>query len=724
MGIAITDEHRDLEAVTKAFFENNGALAASRALLNDPTATLPSFWPALSDLGWLGLHIGSEHGGSGYGLAETAIVAQAVGACVAPGPYTTTAIVGAIVQRCASSEIAASLLGDMVSGAVPWAFGFGDPDLTVDSQGENAQATGASGVVLAGAMASRAAVIAGDDVILIDLAALGVTVTTPTNVDPSRPSIIAQLNAVPVTVLANAARVGRAIAWTLLAAECAGLARTCCENATAYAKERTQFGRVIGSFQAIKHHCANMAVAAEMATAAAWDAARAGDGDSEDEFVLAAANAAVLAIPAAYDNAQMNTQVHGGIAFTWEHDAHLFTRRAVALRAVATATSPHVEVIDAKRNGVSRSSDLELPPEAEAIRERVRTDLAAIVALPEDQRTNALVDSGYGVPHWPTPFGRGAGPVEQLVIESEMHAAGLHAPQYGITSWVILTLIQHGTPDQIERWIAPALHYDTVWCQMFSEPGSGSDAASIQTRGVRVDGGWLLNGQKVWTSVAHQADLGLVTIRTDPDAAKHDGITTMVIDMHAEGVEVRPLRQVTGQSDFNEVFLTDVFVPDDDVVGPINGGWKVARSTFGNERVGIGGGVGSGFSGFIDPVALLDAHPDRAASVIEDVAGQLSRDHTLRLLNIRRAQRAVAGTEAGPEGNVTKLVVAEQGMHLADIALRLVGPDAAFLEGEGAATAFTTLAFRGMTIAGGTSEITRNQIAERILGLPRDPLLK
>ncbi len=546
----------------------------------------------------------------------------------------------------------------------------------------------------------------------------------PQNVDPSRPSATATLDDAPVVVLAGAARRARAVAWTLLAAESAGLAAACRDSATAYAKERQQFGRVIGTYQAIKHHCANMAVAAEMATAAAWDAARAGDGADLDGFELAAATAAVLALEAAYDNAQLNTQVHGGIAFTWEHDAHLFTRRTVATNAIAVGTDPHAAVIAARRAGVTRSSDLELPPEAEEIRKRVRSDLAEIAALDGDEQTERLVDSGYAVPHWPTPFGRGAGPVEQLVIEAEMSAAGLHAPQYGITSWVILTLIQHGTPDQIERWVSPALHQQTVWCQMFSEPGSGSDAASIQTRGVRVDGGWILNGQKVWTSVAHQADLGLVTIRTDPDAPKHDGITTMVIDMHADGVEVRPLRQVTGQSDFNEVFLTDVFVPDDDVVGPVNAGWKVARSTFGNERVGIGGGVGSGFSGFIDPVALLDAHPDRAAGVAADVAAQLARDQTLRLLNIRRAQRAVAGTEAGPEGNVTKLVVAEQGMHLASIALRLVGEAAAFLEGEGSATAFTTLAFRGMTIAGGTSEITRNQIAERILGLPRDPLIR
>ncbi len=159
-------------------------------------------------------------------------------------------------------------------------------------------------------------------------------------------------------------------------------------------------------------------------------------------------------------------------------------------------------------------------------------------------------------------------------------------PQYSITGWVILTLIQHATEDQVARWVLPALRQEVIWCQLFSEPDAGSDAAGVKTRGTRVDGGWLVNGQKVWTSGAHYASFGLATIRTDPDVPKHEGITTMVIDMHAEGVEVRPLRMTTGHSEFNEVFFNDVFVPDDDVIGPINGGWTVARATLGQrERV-------------------------------------------------------------------------------------------------------------------------------------------
>ncbi len=165
------------------------------------------------------------------------------------------------------------------------------------------------------------------------------------------------------------------------------------------------------------------------------------------------------------------------------------------------------------------------------------------------------------MPHWPKPWGLDAGAIEQLVIEQEFAAAGIKRPGYGITGWVILTLIQHATSEQVARWVVPALNHEVIWCQLFSEPEAGSDAAGIKTKATRVDGGWLINGQKVWTSGAHLASYGLATVRTNPDAPKHSGITMMVIDMKAKGVKVRPLKMATGNSDFNEVFFDDVFDP-------------------------------------------------------------------------------------------------------------------------------------------------------------------
>jgi alkylation response protein AidB-like acyl-CoA dehydrogenase len=546
----------------------------------------------------------------------------------------------------------------------------------------------------------------------------------PANLDPSRPAARVRLDAAPATVLPGARGLLTAVARAVFAAEAAGLARQTTELAAEYAQVRQQFGRPIATFQAVKHHCANMLVAAELAAAATWDAGRAGIGGG-DQLAYAAAIAATLAVPAAVSNASLNIQVHGGIGFTWEHDAHLYLRRAAAIAAVADTEQAAIEVTDLVRRGVRRAAVIDLPAEAEPIRAAVRTDVARLRDLTGEARKQALLETGYAIPHWPRPWGRDASAIEQLVIEQEFAAAGITRPRYSITGWVILTLIQHGRPDQVARWVRPALNQDVTWCQLFSEPGAGSDAAGIRTRATRVEQGWLINGQKVWTSGAHVASFGLATVRTNPDAPKHQGITTMVIDMHAPGVTVRPLQMPTGNSDFNEVFFDDVFVSDADVVGPVDAGWTVARATLGNESVSIGGGDGGTLTmpaeAFIAP---LDAHPERLAGGAGRVGRQISRTHAMGVLNQRSAYRAVAGGGPGPEGNIAKLLLSEVGHETAAIMAELAGPDAAFLDGKGALAATLVLMNRAMSIAGGTSEIKRNQIAERILGLPRDPLIK
>jgi 3-oxochol-4-en-24-oyl-CoA dehydrogenase len=379
---------------------------------------------------------------------------------------------------------------------------------------------------------------------------------------------------------------------------------------------------------------------------------------------------------------------------------------------------------------VRRAATIDLPAEAEPIRAAIGPDVARLRDLAGDARKQALIETGYAMPHWPKPWGRDAAALEQLVIEQEFAAAGIKRPSLGITSWIILTLIQHATPDQVARWVRPALNQDVVWCQLFSEPGAGSDAAGIRTRAARTVkgegevGGWRINGQKVWTSSAHVADFGLATVRTNPDAPKHQGITMMVIDMHAPGVTVRPLKMPSGESDFNEVFFDDVFVPDADVVGPVDAGWTVARATLGNESVSIGGGDGGMTMPVEAFIAPLDAHPERLAGGAGRVGRQIARTHAMGAANQRGAYRAVAGGGPGPEGNITKLLLSEIGHETAAIMAELAGPDGAFLEGRGGLAALLVLMNRAMSIAGGTSEIKRNQIAERILGLPRDPLIK
>jgi alkylation response protein AidB-like acyl-CoA dehydrogenase len=434
--------------------------------------------------------------------------------------------------------------------------------------------------------------------------------------------------------------------------------------------------------------------------------------------------AAALALPAADLCANLNMQVHGGIGFTWEHDAHLYLRRATAIEAVLNAEDAREHVTNRTRDGVRPERSVDLPPEAEPIRDEVRAFVERVRDLDATAQRDALIETGYAMPHWPRPWGRDAGAIEQLVIEQEFTAAGIKRPSLGITSWVILTLVQHATEDQVQRWVPPALRQDVIWCQLFSEPDAGSDAAGIKTRGVRTDGGWIVNGQKVWTSGAHVAGYGLATVRTNPDRPKHDGITTMVIDMHAPGVEVRPLKMPTGGSEFNEVFFNDVFVSDDDVVGPIDGGWTVARATLGNESVSIGGGQGGMSLPGDSLIAPFDAHPERLAGGAGRIGDYIATNQAMAALNLRSAHRAVAGAEPGPEGAITKLVLSELGHDAAAMLAELSGPDAAFLDGSGAMAGTLVLMHRAMSIAGGTSEIKRNQIGERILGLPRDPLIK
>jgi 3-oxochol-4-en-24-oyl-CoA dehydrogenase len=718
MPIAISEEHRALAQSVADFLTRHQSRAAARSLLEAETDARPAFWAELGGLGLLGLHVPEDLGGSGFGLAETLVVAEQMGRYLAPGPFVPTVITSAVLAAAGPEDLQKRLLPGLADGTVVGAAALGGEVTYADGA-----ATGQAGVVISGHLADVLLVPAGDDVLVVEKPTGGIHAEVPANLDQSRRAARVRLDAALATVLPGARQLLTDVARAVLAAEATGIAAETTEQAAEYAKIRQQFGRPIATFQAVKHHCANMLVAAELATAAGWDAGRAGL-DGGDQLSFTAAIAAVLASPAAVGNANLNIQVHGGIGFTWEHDAHLYLRRATAIAAVLGTEQAAIEVTDLVRRGVRRAAAIDLPPEAEPIRDAIGPDVARLRDLTGDARKQALIESGYAMPHWPRPWGRDAGAVEQLVIEQEFAAAGIKRPSLGITSWIILTLIQHASPEQVARWVRPALSQDVIWCQLFSEPGAGSDAAGIRTRATRAEGGWLINGQKVWTSGAHVSDFGLATVRTNPDAPKHEGITTMVIDMHAPGVSVRPLKMPNGNSEFNEIFFDDVFVPDADVVGPIDGGWTVARATLGNESVSIGGGDGGMTMPIKAFIAPLDAHPERVAGGAGRVGRHIARTQAMGVLNQRAAYRAVGGGGPGPEGNITKLLLSEIGHETAAIMAELAGPDAAFLDGPGAMGAALMLMNRALSIAGGTSEIKRNQIAERILGLPRDPLVK
>jgi 3-oxochol-4-en-24-oyl-CoA dehydrogenase len=506
----------------------------------------------------------------------------------------------------------------------------------------------------------------------------------------------------------------------LFAAEAAGIADWCLRTAVEHAKVREQFGYPIGHFQAVKHGCADMLVAAEQARAAVWDAATAADGGvSAAEALVAAETAAAIAPQAAFDNAKRCIQILGGIGFTWEHDAQLYLRRATSVRALLGGAGPwRARLARHARDGVRRRYSLDLPPETEPMRAQVREAVERLTALPPEDRRRELALGGWLQPHLPPPAGRSAGPLEQVLISEELKAAGVERPHLEVGAWALPTLLEHGTQEQQKRWVEPTLLGEINWCQLFSEPGAGSDLAALSTVARPVEGGFSVTGQKVWTSMAADADLGILLARTDPDQPRHRGISYFVLDMHAEGVDVRPLRELTGEAMFNEVFLNDVFVPYDHLIGELHGGWTVTRSTLAHERLSISEGTSFG-GGLDDLIARTASMP--ADDVRDERLGTvLAEAQTVVLLGLRSTTRALSGS-VGAEAAVRKLLGAENEQRVLELGMDVLGSDGTHLSSDDAKTWVSGfLGGRCLTIAGGTSEVQRNVIAEQLLGLPRD----
>ncbi|SDH53091.1 Acyl-CoA dehydrogenase [Lentzea fradiae] len=519
-----------------------------------------------------------------------------------------------------------------------------------------------------------------------------------------------ELEAVDLSRSLGSVRVGQGeavedptdLAITLMAAEASGVAAWCLNTAVEHAKQRKQFGRAIGSFQAVKHLCVEMLCRAEQASSVAWDAAR---SVGEDEHPLAAAVAGAVAFDAAVRNAKDCIQVLGGIGFTWEHDAHRYLRRAWALQQLAGGVERwRRRVAELALGGARRTLGLRVESDPD-----VAEVVAEIAGLDPAARRERLADTGLLVPHWPPPYGRGADPKRQLVIDSEFARAGVRRPDLVIGGWAGPTILRHGTPEQRERFVRPTVRGELTWCQLFSEPEAGSDLASLRTKAVRADGGWRLTGQKVWTSLAHQADWAICLARTDSAVPKHKGITYFLVDMRSPGVEVRPLREITGDARFNEVFLDDVFVPDDCVVGEVNDGWRLARTTLANERVAMGSALGEP----LERVLTSSVEPDRMGRLGALVAQGLA----VSVLDLRAGLRVLDGQEPGAESSVRKLVGVRQRQDVAEFAAEVLGPDGA----ADSEQMHEFLLSRCLSIAGGTTQVLMNLAGERILGLPREP---
>lgn len=731
MSIAITPEHYELADSVRSLVARVAPSEVLHAALESPVENPPPYWQAAAEQGLQGVHLAESVGGQGFGILELAVVLAEFGYGAVPGPFVPSAIASALI---AAHDPQAKVLAELATGAAIAAYAL-DSGLTATRHGDVLVIRGEVRAVPAAAQASvlvlPVAIESRDEWVVLRNDQLEIEAVK--SLDPLRPIAHVRANAVDVSddaLLSNLTMTtAHALMSTLLSAEAVGVARWATDTASAYAKIREQFGRPIGQFQAIKHKCAEMIADTERATAAVWDAARALDdaGESSSDVEFAAAVAATLAPATAQRCTQDCIQVHGGIGFTWEHDTNVYYRRALMLAACFGRGSEYPQrVVDTATTAGMRPVDIDLDPSTEKLRAQIRAEVAALKAMPREPRTVAIAEGGWVLPYLPKPWGRAASPVEQIIIAQEFTAGRVKRPQIAIATWIVPSIVAFGTDNQKQRLLPPTFRGDIFWCQLFSEPGAGSDLASLATKATRVDGGWRITGQKIWTTGAQYSQWGALLARTDPSAPKHNGITYFLLDMKSEGVQVKPLRELTGKEFFNTVYLDDVFVPDELVLGEVNRGWEVSRNTLTAERVSIGGSDSPflpTLGEFVDFVRdyRFEGQFDQVA---RHRAGQLiAEGHATKLLNLRSTLLTLAGGDPMAPAAISKLLSMRTGQGYAEFAVSSFGTDAVIGDTERLPGKWGEylLASRATTIYGGTSEVQLNIIAERLLGLPRDP---
>ncbi|WP_280402068.1 acyl-CoA dehydrogenase family protein [Nocardia carnea] len=717
MTIATTDEHKAVQQSMSGWAAAAQPIATMRA---DTTGFWRSYWPTLTELGIFHVAVAEAAGGAGGSVTDLAVFLEQAAHDLVGGPVLTTAVAGLVTGGALAEDQPCGVALDTVAPADS------EPGAAVPVLDPAAGTLSGTWESVLGAAAGTALLLPVDTAdgrrwCLVPPDAAGVELESLEPLDLAMPLARVRCTGVTAAVFAPAYAVEDLLV-ALAVAELAGVTGWCLETAVDYAKVREQFGRQIGSFQAVKHICAWMLCRTELIRAVAADAAAAVDSGAA-ELPIASAIAAAISLDAAVETAKDCIQVLGGIGFTWEHDAHLYLRRAVALsQLLGGGAYWRGRVTELTRAGQRRTTGADrvfadaaaAGSETGAAAGELAGEVARIAALPADRQRTALAEAGLIMPHWPKPYGRAADPMTGLVISEELRRAGVPVPDLTIGGWAVPTLLQHGTPEQIERFAWPTLRGEVVWCQLFSEPGAGSDLAALRTSAERTEGGWILRGQKVWTSLAKEANWAICLARTDPAAPKHKGISYFLVDMRSAGIDIRPLVQITGEARFSEVFLDEVFVPDDCVVGALGNGWKIARSTLSAERVAMSGnGIGPALE---ELIAKLPA-TGRGSELINDRLGGFVADAIAGLLLEQRAAvRILAGADPSAQSSVRKLVGVRHRQAVAEFAVQVAGP-------AGARTTEDTSEFlltRCLSIAGGTEQILLTVAAERILGLPRD----
>jgi alkylation response protein AidB-like acyl-CoA dehydrogenase len=722
MSLRLTPEHDALDESLAGLVARHAPTSWTRDHLDDLSAgTRPAYWQPLVDSGFLAMHLPAEVGGGGADGVDVAVAVETAGYGMLPGPFVPTVLAGLVVSVAGGAALAevAPLLLDGATAACAFSVG----DLTAELTPQGARLEGAVDAVV-GAPGADVLVLgarssAGDVWLVVDAAS--VQVEAAPGVDTTRS--IGRVSATGVEIPTARILTGvstdrvRELAATLLAAEASGVARWCFSTALDHVKVREQFGRPVGSFQAIKHKVANLFVRVEVMAAAAWDAARALH-DEDEQRALAAAEAAIVCLPGARDAALDAVTLLGGIGFSWEHDISLYWRRATAAAQLLGGSDGAKRELAQLVSKATRRFTVDV--DDPQFRAKVAEDLDKAATLGEPARRHYLAETGYVAPHYPAPYGLAAGPVQQIVISQEFGRVGIVPPRVLIGEFVLPMILTRGTDAHREKFVAPTLSGDITWCQLFSEPEAGSDLASLRTKAERVEDGWRLNGQKVWTTNAADADWAICLARTDPDVPKHKGISYFLVDMKTPGVEVRPLRQTNGEAEFNEVFLSDVVVPDEYLVGEPGEGWGLATATLGNERLTISAGSGSA-DALAALIGRVNADPELAADpkVAVTIGRLMADEFALDALNLQSLLRRLEGLNPGAAASVLKLAYSEHRRSVATAALELAGAAVATGGPETASVLRLYLSLPGVLIGGGTREIQLNIVSERVLGMPR-----
>lgn len=760
------EDAEQLRAVVREFLAKRSDETAVRAQMESEHGYDPMVWrQSAEELGLPGLVVPERFGGGGASAIELGVVFEEMGAALYCGPFLSTAglVVTALVEL-GDEEAAAQYLPGIAAGdhvaALAWSGSSpGASAMTARRAGDSWTVSGAADIVVDGCAADLLLVAArtplGCSLFAVDGNAAGLARTPLVALDSTRRLASVIFDDCPASLLGTEGGAGYALRRTrdlaalYLAAEQLGGAARVLEMAVGYARTRYQFGRPIGSFGPIKHRCADMLVDVEAARSVVYHGLWTAVHDP-DNLALSASLARAVCSDAYTRLSANNIQIHGGVGFTWEHPAHLYLKRAKSSALLLGSASVHrarlAEVVATCEQSPTAAGDLvdDSPAAAGLITTAIEEFLASHpVGGAHDVATDralrkARFDAGLAFVHFAEGCGgRGMDAALQASVEHRFAVAGCrdHMASNVIGLGMAMPTIHvHGTSEQQRRYLRSCFSGQDIWCQLFSEPGAGSDLAALATRAVRDGDEFVVNGQKIWTSLAHVARFGLLLARTDPDVPKHKGLTYFLLDMRSRGVEVRPLRQLTGEAEFNEVFLTDVRIPVTDVLGEVGQGWAVAMTTLANERISIGARPAQRGEGPIGRAVEIYCEAAGAGRIDAAVTERLmllwTQAEAARLTNIRAVQ---AARPPGPEGSIAKLQMAELNKAIYELCVDMSGPAGLLIDGYDEHAPASSAAYGGAdvrksylralanSIEGGTSEVMRNILGERVLGLPGEP---